>query len=142
MSRIYRTMKADEDNKPVVGRPSACLGVRVYTDGTNDIYPEEGKVAPKKGGMSVAPSLQTLNRFFVPRRLRHLVEGASGRDSHKVFRMGEGPFESAPVAPKLALRPESPTHGLVEPDAILALEVYEAALAATRDKWVIDETGE
>jgi len=53
--------------------------------------------------------------------------------------MGNGPFIAEPVAPGLRHRPDSATHGLVEPDRSMPLTEYEQALAATRDQWVIDE---
>jgi len=53
--------------------------------------------------------------------------------------MGSGPFTAEQVAKGLLLRPDSGTHGAVEPDRHVALSEYEDALAATRDQWVIDE---
>jgi hypothetical protein len=53
--------------------------------------------------------------------------------------MGEGPFELSSLAAGLRLRPETDTHGLVEPEAVVPLEQYQANLAATRDQWIIDE---
>jgi hypothetical protein len=53
--------------------------------------------------------------------------------------MGTGPFVAEPVAAGLQLRPDSETHGTVEPDRPMPLPEYQAALASTREQWVIDE---
>jgi hypothetical protein len=53
--------------------------------------------------------------------------------------MGEGPFVAGQVAEGLDLRPDRPSHGAVEPSEVMTLERYQAALAATRDQWSIDE---
>jgi hypothetical protein len=56
--------------------------------------------------------------------------------------MGEGLFTEGPFADRLLFRPdpEKPTkHGFIEPAARMPGGEYQAALAATRDRWVIDE---
>ena len=40
----------------------------------------------------------------------------------------------------LELLPDSPTHGVVRPIDVVPLKQYEAALAATRADWRIEET--
>jgi hypothetical protein len=54
--------------------------------------------------------------------------------------MGNGPFATGPVADRLTLRATDQNHGLVEPDCPMLLSDFQAALAATRDRWTIDET--
>jgi hypothetical protein len=135
---MYRVMKEAKDGKPVVGRTGTSLGVRIPLD----IKPDEnGDVSPNTGGMSVSPSLYTLPPLFVPVRLHALVPKARGSNHLRVWKMGAGPFDRSPVAPGLELRPDSRKHGTIQPDQLMTLLAYEDALAATRDQWVIDETG-
>jgi hypothetical protein len=71
---IYRAMLPD-GGYPKVGRSASTLGVRVPVD----IEPDgTGNVHPGPHGMSVAPSLRDLPVHRVPKRLRHLREGANG----------------------------------------------------------------
>jgi hypothetical protein len=138
MPRIFRSMKQDADGKPIVGQSATALGVRV----PRDIAPDAaGMVHPGKGGMSVAPHLRDLPPQRVPSRLRHLVPRATGKESMHVWIHGEGPFAASPVALGLVLAPDRPGHGSVQPDQTMMFDDYEKALAATRDQWAIDETG-
>jgi hypothetical protein len=89
--------------------------------------------------MSVAPAWRALPPFRIPRRLIRLAPDAAGKDEDACWRMGEGPFEEASVAESLVLRPDKPTHGVVEPSEAMPLERYRDALAATRDRWRVDE---
>jgi hypothetical protein len=135
MPTIYRAMLPD-GSYPKLGRGARMLGVRV----PKDIAPDQnGDVQPGSHGMSVAPSLRDLPIELVPKRLRHLRVGAAGPDTSKVWRHGEGRFETAIVAPHLVLRPDRPDHGVIAPDAVMPLEQYEHALAETSSGWVIDE---
>jgi len=140
--RVYRVMAA-EDGRPLIGRHATALGVRV-TGGKPDIAADaEGFVAPSTGGMSVAPSVNKLPSFRLPRRYSRLNRDASGKSDHVVWRMGEGPFILAPVAPGLQLQPDPDAgnirHGVIEPSERMRLEEYEQSLAATRDEWSIEE---
>jgi hypothetical protein len=131
-------MKQDADGKPALGRSATTLGVRVPMD----IAPDAGgMVYPGTGGMSVAPDLRQLPPQRVPRRLRHLVPRAAGKESWFVWVHREGPFTASPVATGLVLLPDRPGHATVQPDQPMTLDDYEKALAATRDQWTIDETG-
>jgi len=130
----------DADGKPIVGEGPTDLGVRVPAD----IQPNTaGNVVPGTGGMSVAPSLADLPTHRLPKRLQTLVPDARGVDTNIVWRLGEGDFVAGAVADGLQLRldPNRARHGFVEPASPVALEEYRAALAATRDAWVVDETG-
>jgi len=139
MPTIYRAMK-DADGKPTVGDGPTDLGVRVPADVQPDT---SGKIAPGTGGMSVAPSLADLPTHRLPKRLQALVPDARGVDTNVIWRMGEGDFFAEAITDDLQLRldPERERHGFVEPVSPVALEEYRAALAATRDAWVRDETG-
>jgi hypothetical protein len=56
--------------------------------------------------------------------------------------MGDGPFTEGPLTDRLLFRPdpEKPnTHGFVEPESTMPVGEYQEALAATRERWVIDE---
>lgn len=128
------------DGKPTVGNSALDLGVRVPADVSPD---SAGMVAPGMGGMSVSPSLADLPTHRLPKRLQTLVPDARGLDTNVVWRLGEGDFVAGSVADGLQLRldPDRAAHGFVESDSPVALEQYRAALAATRDAWVVDETG-
>src|SRR5262249_21294973 len=97
---------------------------------------------PAMGGMSVAPSIDTLPTHRVPRRLKELhpdrFPDASGPNQLHCWSLGEGAFDAGQVADRLSLRadPDDPgRHGFIEPDDTMQLADYEAALAATRDQW-------
>lgn len=135
-------MKKDGD-RPLLGESASTLGVRV----PRDIPPtSDGAVLPGSNGMSVTPSVAALNRMparMVPNRLRAIVPGAAGDDSLFVWSLGQGPWATGvePIAPKLQLRPD-PTdsqHGFVEPDVLMPVNGYRAAIAATQNLWQMDE---
>ena len=94
--------------------------------------------------MSVSPALGALPSFKIPRRLRDTFAGsakASGRNDLRLWKIGEGPFQNAPLAAHLVLTLEDAAHGFIEPDAVMPFEEYETALQSTRDDWEIDEGG-
>jgi hypothetical protein len=133
MPLIYRAMTREGD-RPKLGPTARTLGVR-----PRDIPVVDGSVAPGTGGMSVAPSWRDLPSHRIPRRLARLAPDAAGSNDDACWRTGEGPFGPGPVAEGLALRPDKPTHGLVEPSEAMSFESYQAFLEATRDEWRIDE---
>jgi len=133
--RMYRVMKAD-GKRPALGASAMTLGVR----SGKDIEPDgDGQVRAGSGGMSVRPRLLDVPAMFLPPRLRHLNRNAGGNNSSVVWRLGDGPFASAPVSTDLSLRPDAPNHGVVEPTGPLSFDAYQAALWATRDQWVNGE---
>lgn len=87
----------------------------------------------------MAPSLVALPVWRVPERLGHVVEGASGPDSDRVWVLGEGAFLAGPFSQGLSLRVTSTTHGVVEPDEQRPFRQYEAYLAQTASRWKVGE---
>ena len=139
MPLIYRSMCKDGE-KPLVGCSASALGCRIPPDPKADLpVGSDGTVQPNTGGMSVSPHWRMLPRWRIPRRLRDKIEGAAGSLNLFCWRMGTGSFVPEPVATGLVLRPDSDTHGTVQPDRQMLLAEYQGALAATRDQWVIDE---
>jgi hypothetical protein len=140
MPLIYRAMTVGADGKPKVGPTARTLGARVPPDPKPDVTPDaNGAVRPGTGGMSVAPNWRRLPTHRIPKRLRHIVPKAHGKNEDACWCLGDGPFADGPVAPGLSLRVDAPRHGLVEPDAVMTAPAYQDALAATRDDWTIDE---
>jgi hypothetical protein len=140
--RIFRTMFAEENGLPRVGAAFGCLGVRVPPTSPPDVKPDaSGNVAPRGGGMSVAPSWREIHPAVIPARLRDArTRDARGNDNLRVFRTGTGGFRDEPVSERLALRCTSPTHGQVEPYETMTASAFQAALADTQARWTIDET--
>src|SRR5579885_2931884 len=128
MPLIYRAMTVDADGKPQVGPSARTLGARVPPDPKPDITPDSnGVVRPGTGGMSVGPAWRRLPLHRIPRRLRHLVPHAHGKDEDACWRMGDGPFADGVVAVGLALRVDSARHALVQPDREMLAQVYQDA---------------
>lgn len=142
MPRMYRTMRADPEGKPVVENTGKGLGVRVApVNGVADVdLDADGQVMLNGKGMSVAPSWRSLPPFLRPRRLKELCPGSRGNDDLRCFVMGEGPFEDSIINDDLTLETDSPTHGVVAPRALVSAQDYQAHLAATRNAWTVDET--
>lgn len=139
MPRVYRAMFPD-GARPKVGPTKRTLGVQAGAGPNDDVSPDvNGNVYPGTGGMSVAPAWRDLPPHRIPRRLRSRCPKALGNDGYVCWRMGSGPFIDGHVHEHLQLRVDSAVHGLVEPEMMLSLERFQAALAATREKWVIDE---
>jgi hypothetical protein len=59
----------------------------------------------------------------------------------RIWRLGDGPFLSAPITAGLNLRldPLDRLHGLVEPATIVFIEQFRRDIELTRELWVIDE---
>ena len=109
----------------MVGRSARMLGVRV--GGVHaDMSPDSaGCVHPLRGGMSVTVDDPSLMPVF--RRPRWLDNGAS---EDPLFSMA-----AASVVKPLLARQDAEAHAFVEPDGVMDLSAYEAALAATRLFW-------
>lgn len=134
--RVFRVMKPNASGKAPLVEPSARgLGVRPC-----DLAPcKLGLAHPQQGGMSVSPALAMLPPHRVPERLDHLVEGASGNDSDRVWVAGAGDFSNGPFAQGLALRVTSSSHGVIEPNKKCLFKQYEDDLAATAKQWTVGE---
>jgi hypothetical protein len=132
MPRIVRIMKRQDDGLPLVAPKSDALGVRPGID--IDVDPQNNAICNDKG-MSVSPSWKDISPRRVPKRL-----GGQGSNSTFVFVFGSGAFQKTAVAEGLELLPDSPSHGVVRPVSTVPLTEYDAALAATRSSWRIDET--
>lgn len=128
--KIYRSMTPAEDGLPVVGRSARQLGVRTpveVPDGDPDVTVQSADeiILPGTGGMSVAPN----DPINLPPFRRPVVLGGKGRDPVWVL-------DTADLGSDLQFRQDSATHGLIEPARPVTLNEYEAAVAATRSKWV------
>jgi hypothetical protein len=130
---MFRIMKMDADNKPLVGTAAMTLGIRPSEVDMDD----EGNVICNDKGMSVNPEWRDAPLFLIPKRL-----GTGGRGSNACycFKRGTGPFQHGPCGAGLELLPDSPTHGVVRPAQLTPLASYEASLHATRLEWEMEET--
>jgi hypothetical protein len=130
---MFRIMRRDDDGFPTLGASASTLGVRVGADIDVD---EQGNAVPNHKGMSVAPEWRMIHIFLIPRRL---LPGGRGSGTRHCFRRGTAAFRQAYFGDGLELLPDSPGHGVVRPAQLVPLAQYEAAIAATREEWVIDE---
>jgi hypothetical protein len=140
--KVYRAMRCDPADKPVVGSSSSSeLGARPGVDISVDAA---GIVLLDATGMSVASGWRDLDFTRIPRRLRHLAPGATGSNSTCCFTLGLGPFQNGTIANGLELildQGAAPvTHGVIAPTQAVPLAQYQNDLANTRDAWQIDET--
>src|SRR5688572_26526568 len=93
MPTVYRSMKREPDGLPKVGSQSRELGVRVPPDAHSDVDVDSaGMVLLNRKGMSVADHWTSLLPHLIPKRLRSIVDGASGSNQSACFRFGSGPF--------------------------------------------------
>lgn len=137
MAGVYRSMIA-EDGRPVVGNGAKMLGVR--NDGYDIPFDADENVRPRTGGLSVVSNWHNLPLFLIPRRLQPQIKDARGSNQLACFRLGDFPFQDGQINDVLAMRPDSPHHGTIQPNRKMPLPEYQDALAATRSSWVIDET--
>lgn len=143
MPRIYRTMKRADDGYPVVEATARGLGVRVPPDQRPDIDVDSaGNVVLNGRGMSVAEHWRHIYPGMIPARLDDGHNGARGSDELHCWRMGEGQFAAGSLADKLQLiiKEHDRKAGLVIPAGEMSVHDYQAALAATREQWIEDET--
>lgn len=125
--KLYRAMKAAADGSPAIGPTARTLGVRGGDKAPhNDVeaVAATDAVSPGLGGMSVAPD----DPSNLPRNRRPAALGGTGADP--VWEIDD----SAPGA-GLTFTRDSSKHGVVEAAQGMTLAEYEAALAATADKW-------
>jgi len=138
MPTIYRSM-FHTSGQPLVGSGRNQLGVRVPPQSPADVHPDAQGIISSGGGMSVSRHWNKLPGRLIPERLHTICPKARGDDSLRCFRHGQGEFCDGTVAAGLVLRVTSGVHGQVEPDAEVSVQAFQAALAATRDDWMVDE---
>jgi hypothetical protein len=141
--KVYRAMKRDPaDDLPVTGSTSSSeLGVRIGFDVSVD---PAGSVVLDGSGMSVSPGWRNLDFTRIPRRLKHIVPGATGGNGTTCYTMGVGPFQNGLIANGLELIPDTGqtpvVHGVIAPTHVVPVAQYQADLENTRAAWRIDET--
>jgi hypothetical protein len=116
MRRLFRAIRRDEDGGPWLSDGSARgLGVRAG----HDIAPKgDGRVHPGMGGPSVSPETPDGIPAFL-------------RDEPVWF------IDEDALPRELAYRddPDRDSHGFIEPAYPMELQVFQAAVAATRELW-------
>jgi hypothetical protein len=116
----YRAMREDPAGGPITGPTARTLGVRVGID----IPVVGGKVLPNSGGMSVAPDR--------PENLHPLrrppAYGGRGKDPIWWIRADQ-------VGGPLQYRPDSPTHGLIEPAFAMTPDELRKSIEDTNPLW-------
>lgn len=124
----------EDGGYPAIGETSSYLYVRVPFDIEPD---EEGLVNPGTGGLSVAPNLSALPPERIPQSLEHIVAGAKGNRTHRVWVIGSGGFLAGTVCDGLSLRPDpdDANHGFIEPEQAQPLEAFQASVLSSRTKW-------
>lgn len=139
MPRVWRVMSV-EGGRPRIGPSARALGVRAGPPASDVALRHDGRVGPGAGGMSVSPAWRVLPPHRIPRRLRSRGgPEATGSNNDACWAIGQGGFVSGPFANQLILSVDSPNHGTVQPETVTGLSEFQAALADTRDFWVIDE---
>ncbi len=126
--KIYRAMIRDTDGLPLVGRSARKLGVRTGDQmPNNDVDATTGTdvVQPDKGMSAVPNDPDNLAKNRRP----PAVNGGIGKDPVWVM-------DTDDLGPDLRYEQDKPTHGMVAPARNMTLDEYEAALNATRAKWV------
>ena len=108
------------------------LGARVPAD-VNLVAAD--RVKPGKG-MSVFRDIHEMPPFLIPKDYLNRFPEAGGKRGIKIWKLGEGDFANSPVSDDLVLRTKR-EHGSLEPARQMPLDAYQAALASTRDQWVV-----
>jgi len=123
MSKLFRAMKCDENNLPLLGQSASKLGVRPNKDIPIDA---QGYVHPQTGGMSVTVD----DVMCLPPHRRPPDFNGTGKDP--VFSINK---EQLPRT-LTARQQGSPHHYLIEPSDTCIFAQYEAHLFSTRPNWV------
>jgi hypothetical protein len=116
----YRAMGEDSGGAPMIGPSARKLGVRPNVD----IPVTVGQVQPNTGGMSVAPDR--------PENLHPLRRPPAygGTDKDPIWCI-----DIASLGGDLVFRPDSATHGLIEPARTMSIDEFQTALEATKPYW-------
>jgi hypothetical protein len=141
MPKVFRSMKTDVSEKPVIEPTNKGLGVRyaplsVRPDVDLD---QDDKVILNGKGMSVAPNWRDLPPHLVSIRLRDKYPDAIGSPQLRCYTMGQGLFQDGPISDELKLMLTNSKHGVVGPRTLVLLDQFQADLVATRDLWSIEE---
>ncbi len=121
---VFRAMKEDENQQPVLGQSARTLGARLGVDIPAD---ERGHVKSGTGGMSVTPrEFSNLPRHRLPR-----AYGGTGKDYLFGLDLDELP-ETLVYRPD----PDDPErHGFIEPSFRMPFGEYERQLENTSFLW-------
>ncbi len=123
---LFRSMKRDSDDLPLVEQSARGLGVR--SPGDIDADPGTGMVHPNDGGMSVTPDDPAgLQAHRKPR-------ACGGTSPDSLFAI---PLATLQAAAGLAYRRDNSRHGTVMPKSDMQLSQYRQYLAATRASWTL-----
>jgi hypothetical protein len=132
---LFRTMRADTDGLPLLGRARDRLGVVIAGERPDVIVQDDGTILPKSGGMSAFIDPRKMPK---PLRPRSLLE-KPGESAHPIFILSEEMLLGA-----LCFRrgTDKGFHGVVEPREQCALDKYEDEIGATRPHWKVAYAGE
>jgi len=125
---LFRTMRADVDGLPVIGRERSMLGVRIAGPQPDIRVLDDGTIKAEAGGMSVFIDPRKMPKSLRPRTLKE----NPGESPYPCFKIEEATLPTA-----LVFRKVKDYHGLVEPSAQCAFADYEAQLGATRVEWKV-----
>lgn len=125
---LFRTMRADVDGLPVLGREFSMLGVRIAGPQPDMRVLDDGTIKPEAGGMSAFIDPRKMPKSLRPRTLKD----KPGESPYPCFRIDEARLSVA-----LVFRKDKDYHGLVEPRTQCTFEDYEAELGATRPEWMV-----
>lgn len=139
MPKVFRVMK-ESDGKPAIGDRRNMLGVRPPGSSRPDVdVCSAGNVTLNDKGLSVTPSNDT-GFCRIPRRLKKSADrGAVGSDQERIWSMGTGSFTRGRIAANLHLAVGATSHGTICPSIVMALPVFQQALASTQSQWSVDE---
>lgn len=121
---VYRAMKKDDQDKPVLGPNPRMLGVRDPTDITPNA---QGDVTSDESGLSVSPPPPT----NLPKHRRPQSLGGTGKDP--VFKIDLSSIRKL----DLVFIPDSqnPSHGFLAPAHQMTYRKYEDCISRTKDFW-------
>jgi hypothetical protein len=125
---VYRSMRADSDELPVVGRASWALGVRIEGLKRDVHVGEDGLVRPLGGGMSVGlGEWHSMPQGLIP------VELGGTNPRNTMFSLE---MEALPTELTIRQSGANKAHHVIEPRRKMPIQHYEDLLAETRDRWV------
>jgi len=124
---LYRSMAQAEDGWPLLGRSGSRLGVRIPPQPDPDMPVTWGRIDPLTGGMSVTVDNPELLESH--RRPEWLSGGTA---THPLFRIAESALA---LGLKLVISEPPLGHGEVQPARSMSIQLYEALLRETRQRW-------